>query len=215
MKKKFLICILITLLSIAALFTQEQAGLSLGFNKLGFDLPGISLNTTFNNFFNNYSLTKYSKVLSETDASNLVKKIETANTVVSVLAMVGYTSNAVLGAFVLYEKFMDQPYWNGFLYTHIPLGLTSGLLGATVISLGYVDVALRKKYNLFNNKANAISVYINTGLAAAEIGFVVANLITSRFNPEAAKWVGLVHAITTTSFLIGLTVQFGTSFIKE
>jgi hypothetical protein len=81
--------------------------------------------------------------------------------------------------------------------------------------LGYADLGLRSKYHLFNNKANAISIYINTGLAVAEIGFVVANLVTSRFNPEAAKWIGLVHAITTACLMVGITVQLGTSFIKK
>lgn len=213
MKKIFLIGVLFIFLSLTALFSQKA--ISFSFNDRGIDPVKFSQNITFSNHNYLYPAVNYSKTLTDTEAESLVKKIGTANMILTIFTMTAYASNAVVGAFILAEKFQDQSYLNGFFYSHIPLGVISGLLGATVISLGYVDISLRSKYHLFNNKANAVSIYINTGLAAAEVGFVVANLITSRLNPEAAKWIGLAHAITTGVFLVGITVQFGTSFIKK
>lgn len=205
----FFIYLLITILSMSVLSSQEESFFQ--FNMTG----RVSKNFILNDYFYQQSTMRYSKITSDIQASELIRKIKIANTALSIISIVGYSSNVILGAFVLAEKFQDQPYWNAILYTHIPIGVTSGLLAATVISLGYVDIGLKNKYHLIPNKANTVSIYINTCLAAAEIGFVVANLITSRLNPEAAKWIGLAHAITTASLLVGITVQFGTSFIKN
>jgi hypothetical protein len=217
MKKKFLFFIFVMFLTLTTLFSQEE--ISFHLNRPDRDLlkssQTFSFKQNYNPHFNQNSIINYSNVVTDEQSKVLLKKIELANMVLSIFTLAGYTSNVILGAFVLSEKFLDQPYWNGILYTHIPIGITSGLLAATVISLGYVDIGIKSKYHLIPNKANAISIYINTGLAVAEIGFVVANLITSRLNPEAAKWIGLAHAITTTGLLIGLSVQFGTSFIKN
>lgn len=64
------------------------------------------------------------------------------------------------------------------------------------------------------NKAFAVSLYINTALFVTQLGLVAANLATSLVNYEASKWVGLAHGITSGAVLIGVSVQFGTSFIK-
>jgi hypothetical protein len=157
----------------------------------------------------------FSKVLSTDEVNKAVSNIELSNIILSGIGMAGYTANAIMGGFILAEKFQDQPYENGLLYAHIPAGVISGLTDATVISLGYAEIGLRNKYQLGYSNAHAISIYISTGFAILEVGMVVANLITSRLNPEAAKWVGVAHAVTTASALLCLTVQFGISFTEK
>jgi hypothetical protein len=211
MKRIILFCLFISFFSLSLPFAAEH-------EKLNFSiLPehyGKRLSSSYNNF-NNTQIIQYAKVLSENEINTFVTKIERANIILSVITITGYLSNTIIGAFILSEKFQDQSYLNPLFYTHIPLGVTSGLLAATVISLGYVEFGMKKKYSINYSKAFVVSIFVNTALAAAEVGFVVANLITSRLNPEAAKWIGLAHAVTTGCLMIGIAVQLGTSFIKK
>jgi hypothetical protein len=184
--------------------------------KLSFDLTQPNLHDNTDNIFtkniNTLPLINYAKVLTQEQSDKIVKNIEISNMILGIIALTGYTANSIIGPFILAEKFQNQPYENGLLYSHIPVGLASGLLNATVISLGYADIGLRNKYKMGYSKAYAISIFVNTGFAVAEVGLVIANLITSRLNPEAAKWVGLAHAITIGTSLVCLSVQFGLSF---
>jgi hypothetical protein len=206
--KKMFFCLIVFFGLMIPLFSYEL---------ISFNFTDIESNNKFNENRLSYKIDylpiiNYSKILTPDESIKVVKNIEFSNMILGIIALTGYTANTIIGPFILAEKFQNLPYDNGLLYSHIPVGLISGLLDATVISLGYADLGLRKKYKMGYNKAYAISIYINTAFAIAEVGLVIANVITSRFNPEAAKWIGVAHAVTTAATLVSLGVQFGLSF---
>ena len=145
----------------------------------------------------------------------ILKNIFIAHMILSIITMTGYAANAVMGAFVISEKFLNEPYLTPLLYVHAAVGVTGALLTTSVISLGYATIFLKKANNIQPNDAYSVAVFVNTGLFAVQLGMVVANLATSLLNPDAAKWVGIAHAATSAAVLVGVAVQFGTSFIKK
>ncbi len=208
--KRIILC-----LFLFSLFGPTAANASGGVSFNFSSLNNLNRYKFSNGAFNYLPVKDYSKVLSKEEVSKVIKNIKIAAMILNIIALTGYTTNIVLGPFILNDKFQNEPYMDPIFYSHISVGLVSGLTAATVISLGYAELGIKSKYQIAYNRAYAISVFISTAFAAVELGLVAANLITSRLNPEAAKWVGLAHAISMGVSTIGLTVQFATSFLKD
>lgn len=194
--KKSLIVITFIILSFSTIVSNE--------------LPGKDLNTGLHKQL----VKSYGSGMSEEQFLKVDKALAIAHPIFAGIAYAGFYALDGIGIAMTYLSFTDptSPSYAPLRYAHIGIAIPALVSFATLVTLGFTKIGLKKKHGYEIKKIHFVAAFVTLGFYVLELASLITSAIFFANDLQGKEWVGLAHGIvcgvSTLAFSVSLITVF-------
>jgi len=195
-KKSFVILILILIVLSLSYSNEKSNG---------------DLNTKFHKL-----LTKqYASGMSEEQYLKVDKALGIAHPIFAGIAYAGFYALDGIGIALTYLSFTNpaSPAYTPLRYAHIAVAIPSLVSFATLVTLGFTKIGLKKKYGYEVRKVHFVASFVTLGFYVLELASLITSAVFFVNDLPGKEWVGVAHGIVCGVSTLAFSVSLITIFL--